>query len=562
MATRKRALPANNWTEAEPPKPRAKGTAPALPLAERDIQAELPGYVPPTQNALTLLEYFTGKDWTGLENATNVQRAICLAVEGRSLLNLSELPEVRYAFGGVAPEFAEHARPFTVVLLAAIRCGKSLLAATYAIVCARFCDLSNVGDTDEIIFPIVAVDLNAAKATFAHVVGLLTAPGRRWTAEEWLVDQKATECTVRHVSGREVKIVVAALARTGQTLIGRWLAGAIFDEAPRMTGEGDGVRNLDHSMRAIAGRILPGGQIWIVGSPAGPEGPVYELVQEHWGKPSKDFLVMRARGPDMNPVHWTPERVAELLAFDPVAHRNDVEAEFAEVESGIFSTEELDAASAGRQLLVIPPVPGVEYVATCDPGSRGPSWTLVIMRENDGLNEVVLATQWRGSRVTPLKPSAMFATLAPLLLRYGCDSLIVSQHRYEALRDIAADNGVSLVLEEYSTADVLQMLESINASLLERRASFPAENQLKRDLLGCKRKLTSTGVTASLPESEDGKQGGFVIPLCLAFRRPPGRTYEVAAVKGYEDEAAWEQRIRERSGRRVTALDRMREGRW
>src|SRR5690606_9521305 len=149
-----------------------------------------------------------------------------------------------------------------------------------------------------------------------------------------------------------------------------------FDEAPRMNGREDGVVNLDDMLAAVAGRVLPGGQILMIGSPWAPYGPVYDLAQNPGAT-----RVIRATGPALNPNWWTPERCEELQRTNPVAYQTDVLGEFADPESGLLSPIAVhrNTRAAPEQL---PPRKGASYVAAIDPAegdAKGNAWTLVIV---------------------------------------------------------------------------------------------------------------------------------------------------------------------------------------
>ena len=78
---------------------------------------------------LPLEVLLTSSEGFGLTTATPVQRAICRASDGIELGELWDDPTVRQAFGGACPRVA----PLEFVILAAIRCGKSLFSAAKAI---------------------------------------------------------------------------------------------------------------------------------------------------------------------------------------------------------------------------------------------------------------------------------------------------------------------------------------------------------------------------------------------------------------------------------------------
>ena len=276
-------------------------------------------------------------------------------------------PDVRAAFGEAKPP---EVPPTIMCVLAGIRGGKSQMAAAKAIQMSQVVnlDVSWVSPGDLIRIPIVSLKKDTALAVYQHVLGTLeSSPSLR----KLLVGKPTAESIwVRHPSGRPIEIHVSVLGKAGGTLVSRWLAGAIFDECPRMASDDESKKGLEQNMSAITGRILPGCQQWLIGSPWAPFGPAYQIVQDHFGQPSKKTVVVRGKAYWMNPAYWTRERCEELRANDPVAYRTDVECEFCDAEDGIFSSIELDAATRDEPS-IIAPVKGQHYVAAMDPATRG-----------------------------------------------------------------------------------------------------------------------------------------------------------------------------------------------
>ena len=130
-----------------------------------------------------------------------------------------------------------------------------------------------------------------------HLMGALSAPkiaplvvGKKLAEEEI---PSSGMIALRHPSGRIVEIVVVAGKRAGGGLVSYWSAGVVFDEAPRMGGEADGVVNFDDSRKSVIGRLLPGAQLWANGSPWAPLGPIHKAVETWHRKPGR-VLVLRA----------------------------------------------------------------------------------------------------------------------------------------------------------------------------------------------------------------------------------------------------------------------------
>jgi len=461
----------------------------------------------------------------GLRTASPLQRAICRASDGLPLGKLWEHDEVRAAFAGVAPP---HSAPETLVILAAIRCAKSMIAAAKAVQISQNVDLSlpYLSEGDEIRIPIVSVDKDKARVVFSHMIGQLKASQ---ALRSLLVGEPTSESFwLRHPSGRAIEVCVTPLAKQGQALVARWLPAVIFDEAPLMAGVTDAKKNLTEALGAIAGRVLPGGQVLMIGSPWAPFGPVFDLVSAFWGKPSKEIVVVRAPGPAMNPVYWTPKRCEHLRLTNPVRHRTNVLAEFADVEDGIFATIELEAATR-QGPPERAPIARHHYTAGMDPAFRGNAWTFVIVECTGtggrmGLEpaySVAVARQWIGSKTSPLKASTILQEIADLCKLYGIDGVYSDQHNVDTIGEFAGSQGISVSEIRIGSDNRLEMVERVHQILAEGRLELPPCRELIQDLKGARKRVTQNGVTLILPRSGDGRHCDYVPALALALAEPP-----------------------------------------
>ena len=485
--------------------------------------------------AVTTEGLLTSKQAFSLTTATPLQRAICRVSDGLPLGALWDDPTVHAAFRGARPP--EQA-PETMVVLSAIRAAKSTMAAAAAIRMALTIDLSGVIPGDEIRIPILSVDKDSAGATFAKLSGMITS--RPYLRHLLICDPTAESLWIRHPSGAPIEIKVVALAKYGSTVVSRWLGGVIFDEGPLMGGE-DSVRNLTEARRAIEGRVRPGGQEWIIGSPWGAVGPVYDLVLEHQGRPTDLVVVARAPGPAMNPRHWTPERCNRLARKDPKAYRTNVLAEFADPEETLFPSTLVEPAMR-REPPVLPREDGISYVAAIDPATRGNAWTLIILGHygyggpggTQPMYRVALAKQWRGSTSRPLDPDAVLAEVAQDCGLYGADEAYTDQWAIDALRVLAERHNLSLLEVTADRTNKLESAETVRSALATGCLELPPDRAMRQDLVGVKKRITTNGHTLVLPKTGDGRHCDFVPPLCLCLANPPMPPEEPEPLVEYE----------------------------
>lgn len=478
----------------------------------------------------------------GLVTASAVQRAVCRIADGAPLAELASDPAVQAAVGNV--DLLPAVPPAELLLLSAIRSGKSLLAAALAVRATQTVDVSTLGPGETPRVSVLSLTADLGRVVFEHIVGNVMA---KPVLRALLVGEPTADTvTLRHPSGKPIDIKVVAGARAGASLVARWSAGCIFDEAPRMLGEEDGVVNFDHARRAVLGRLLPNAQLVAIGSPWAPRGPVYEAVCERFGKPSRDLVVLRAPGPVMNPVWWTAERCERLRTHDPQTYRTDVLGEFADPETSLFASTELDSVTRAEPL-VSPPAPRHYYVAAIDPATRGNSFSLVIatMTRVPGSTttrrKVVLVKQWQGSKACPLSPDAVLREVAAIVKEYRVAVVYTDQWSADALRDIARRYDVSLVERPINAANKVEMFENLRTRIADGDIELPPDPQLRADLLSIRKRVTNTGISIELPRTADGRHADYApaLALCLAQNIPAPDV--VGPEPGTPEYTAWQE---------------------
>lgn len=495
----------------------------------------------------SLEELFTAPWGFGVP-ATPIQRAIARIVEGLPIEGCGY--ELLNALGGRMPAH----RPKEFVLLAGIRGGKSMLAAAMAIHASQRCDLSGLQAGEVPRYSIVSLSLDLARVTFGHLSGtILRSPRlRRLLAK----DPTADTVTLKHPSGRPVEVRVVAGARAGASLSARWSIGVCFDEAPKMLGGDEGVVNLDDARANVVGRLLPGAQITDVGSPWAPFGPVYDLVQEHWGKPSERVCVVRATGPQLNPAWWTPERVADVEKNDPEAYQTDVLAQFRAPESALFDDETLKAATR-RSPRELEPHPRSSYLATIDPATRRNAWTLVVTTREGLRRRVVLTRQWVPRAGEPLKPREVLGEIAALLRPYRVAQLHSDQWGADFLAELARDFGLTVYTESVTDRVRTERFLAFRRDVVDGRFELSGDPDVAEDLKRVKRVATANGATIRLPITADGRHCDYAPPLVQAHalwvddvvaEKLTGAQAEAAALARDEERVAKANRGEEQDG--------------
>lgn len=453
----------------------------------------------------------------GLETASPIQRAVCRIADGLPLGDVENDPDVVRAIGDISL-LTPGVRPLEVLILSGIRTGKSLFAAALAVRAALTCDLSRIrsGETPRVSVLSLTVDLG--RVVFDHIVGAVQSkPALR----SLLVGEPTADTIIlRHPSGKLVEVRVVAGARAGASLVARWSAGCIFDEAPRMTGDDEAVVNYDDARRAVLGRLLPGAQLVAIGSPWAPRGPIYETVREHESRPTSKLVVIRAPAYAVNPVWWTKDRCSALEAQDFQAFRTDVLGQFADPETALVSSAEVDRATR-KGPLVLEREHGHTYVAAMDPATRGNAWTLVVAcrkRREDGRGYtcIALAKQWQGSKHDPLDPDVVLAEIARICASYGVESTWTDQLAADFVRTIAQRHKLAVVDEPVTALNKVEMFESMRMRLADDGLEIPDDPVVRADLLGVRKKVRINGLSIDLPRTADGRHADYAAAIAIA----------------------------------------------
>jgi len=491
----------------------------------------------------SLEELLVSEDGFGLTTATPLQRALCRVIEGRPLGELATEPVVLKAFGGALPL---EGKPAEVDVLAAVRTAKSLIAAAVAIWATQTVDVSLLADGEIPRYSILSLEVDNAKVVLSHLMGVLSKPrlkrlrvgkkeGGRWRE---LIDDTGSDFTgsefLWHPTGRPIEIRVIAGKRAGGSLVSRWSAGCTLDEAPRMVGSSEGVINYDDARRAVRSRLLPGAQLFSIGSPWQAFGPMYDRHQARFGMPLQNHVVLKACGPDMNPFWWTPERCEEIRLSDPMVYQTDVLAEFADADETLFPSVLLNACSRDSALC-LPFERGHDYAAAFDPATRGNAWTLVVADRAGRTKRVVFNTFWQGSTLEPLSPKAVLLEAQAILAKYELDWAYTDQWAADMIKEIAADlrdeKGenipLHLVQEDWTAENKVNAFQSLAAAMAVGQIELPKDEVLHKDLKLTVKKPTQRGVSIHHTLTTDGRHCDYAPALArVMFRWLEEEVYE------------------------------------
>ncbi len=409
--------------------------------------------------------------------------------------------------------------PVLVVVVAGVRAGKSLIAACAAVKGSLTADLSALKSHEIARFACVAPNVDNATATFRLLVGsVLASPKLR----SLVVGEPTSDTIViRRPDGREVEIVVVAASRGAVTLRSRWLAGFVLDEVALFGSEPTGaVVNAEELLRAAETRLVPGGQGWLISSPFGPQGLLHAMYVDHFGKPDR-VLVCHAPTRAMNP-SFPAEQVEAIRARQPDVAAREYDAAWIDAETAFFDGASIERATR-KAPLIVDREDACDYVCVIDPGFRANAWTMAIATQRQtpaGVKHAIVhAREWRGSKVAPLSPRAVFAEMRVDLDRYRIRDVYSDQASGDALRDVARLEGINLIVEASTQASKLSMYANLATLLHTDSAELPPVAAVRQDLLGVRKRIGRNGVSVDLSRTADGRHSDFAPSVAGALAK-------------------------------------------
>jgi len=494
---------------------------------------------------LTLEDVFAGAAFADIP-ASPLQLAICRAAQGRPVGDMLSPEQLQAHFG--VPSLPVGIVPRLVAIIAGVRGGKSSLAVAAAIWASLTVDLAQLKRHEVPRFAILAPTVDAAKATFVLLVGTI----RESKILRRFLDGEPTADTlvIRRPDGRRVEVVVVARNRGGVSLRNRWLIGAVLEEAAQLSSDAGVMVDPKELQRAAETRLLPGGQVWVISSPFGPQGYLFDLYSEYFGQPGARLVV---HAPTRALVPSFPQATIDAIAAeDPDAAAREYGAQWLDPDSAHIPEALIGPNTREAPLELPPDRKTTTYVAATDPGTRGNAWPLVVIGiEGTGVDRklrVVLARQWQGSQAAPLSPGRVLGEIAELVKPYGLTLIHTDQYSVDALRDLARQHGLQLAETAITAPIKAEAFEQLRTWLAQGLLELSPLPELRADLLAVRKRVAGASVQIVLPETPDGRHCDFAAALALGVwkARHVGTwtaTTTGAATKGYSP-AGDERRIR------------------
>ena len=452
--------------------------------------------------------------WCGLSLSPLVG-AIMDAAEGRPV-DLDDAACLRH-FGCPRAELPTVARRL-VAVRAGGRGGKSSrLLATKALHAALTVPLPTLAPGERAVALIIAPDLTLARQVLGFCSGYVAASPR---LSAMVIRETTEEIELRRPDGLPVLIRVRAASRGGRGGRGFVLVFAGLDEAAFFRDESSGVVNDTEIYRAVAQRLAPGGQCWIVSTPwVEGQGLLEETLAANHGVHTH-ALCATAPTRALNPT-WDPDGTIEaaLRASDPDnADREILAIPLVAGSALFFDRVSLDAATDERRPLDLPPRAGMIRAAAGDMAFRRNSSALAITaRTGDGdaaRYELAFLDEIRPEKGSPLKPSGVCMTFAGALSRYAVHDVHTDSHEREDVSDGMAPHSISVLPLPAGQGGKAEQYLLTRRLLREGRLTIPKHPRLRAQLGAITaRPAPGGGLVITSPQTADGAHGDLVSAL-------------------------------------------------
>lgn len=461
--------------------------------------------------------FLESPDFCGLDLSPMVA-AIADAADGVRPSTIDDAIARRYF--GCSLDALPRKRRRTVAAQAGGRGGKtSRLLAPKALHAAWTTPLPTLADGEHAVALIVSSDLVFAKQALSFCVGYVQ---RSSVLRAALVGEPSTESlTLKRPDGRLVDVRVRAAGAKGKGGRAFTLCFAGFDEYCFFYDD-SGVVNDREIFRACSPRIVPGGQLWMVSTPwVEGVGVLEEELAANFGNHAETLAVRGVGTRALNPT-WDPtgEIEAKERRTDPDNADREIGAKALTAGSmHFFSREAIESSFVASQPQRLERSAHRDYFAGGDPGFKRNSSALAILERVHGVEgradrfRLALLEERKPAPGMPLKPAAIAADFADLMLSYGAKEFVTDSHEIDDVRSAMLAKHCTSVIAP-SPAECFVALRDM---LHEGRLELPEHPRLRsqlREVLA--RPMPGGGTQIHSPKKADGSHGDLVSALSRA----------------------------------------------
>jgi hypothetical protein len=249
-----------------------------------------------------------------------------------------------------------------------------------------------------------------------------------------------------------------------RTVRGRPVLSAVFDECAFWRDESSASPD-EEVYRAVVPSMatMPTSMLIAISSPYRRSGLLFKKYRDHFGRDG-DVLVVKAPSRTLNPT-LDQSIIDRAMADDPAAASAEWMAEFRTDIESFVSREAIDAALVPDRF-ELPFVPGVRYVAFCDPsgGSGQDSMTLGVAHKEGEVSVLDCVREVR----PPFSPDSCVVDFAALLASYKIRSVTGDRWGGEFVREAFKKKGITYDISERVKSDLYrELLPLLNSGRIE-----------------------------------------------------------------------------------------------
>ncbi len=288
--------------------------------------------------------------------------------------------------------------------------------------------------------------------------------------------------------------------------------GAVLDEAAFFR-DADFQVNDSELFKAVAPRVVPGGQVIIASTPWAQLGLLYELYERNHGH-AVDAIAAHAPTLVLRDDAHTRQLVERERERDPDNAAREFDAEpMAAGTSEFFDAQAIKQCTDEEMELVLEPDP----LSQCglDTGFRKDPSAAVIVRPNGQTVEVAECIEIRPPAGGRLVPSETIVSLLARAKYHRCQGVVADQHYIETIREHA--HGLVLTEAPAGLNGKVDVFTTARTLLLEGRVRIPAGNKrLIAQLRLVVSKPTPGGQLTITSPRRGGQHGDLVSAFVLA----------------------------------------------
>ena len=284
------------------------------------------------------------------------------------------------------------------------RAGKSRIAAACAVHCALLQQHHLApGEVGHVL--VLSPSVAQARTVLNYCEGFIAASP--------VLQQEIDTVTQSEIRLRN-GVVIGTHSNSFRNVRGRTLLACIFDESAFWRDEDSALPDLECYRAVLPALSTTGGMLIGISSPYRKSGLLYQKHHDYFASDDSDVLVVQGRSVDFNAT-LDPNMIDRASVDDPEAASSEWQGLFRSDIGAFLSDADVDACVDYDRPIELPPRPGIQYRAFCDPsGGRHDAMTLAVgHREGERIVVDVLR-----AAMPPFDPQEVVAEFAALLKEY------------------------------------------------------------------------------------------------------------------------------------------------